>query len=161
MKSIIVYGSTTGNTEAVSAKIADKLGAEAFAVADCPPEKLGEFELIILGVSTWGAGDLQDDWEEALTTLKEVDFTGKKVALFGLGDQDGYPDTFVDGMGTLYDMVTKKGAQVVGMTSAKGYDFTNSTALRDGRFVGLVLDEDNQAELSDERIGAWIHEISG
>ena len=115
--------------------------------------------MLILGTSTWGAGDLQDDWLSAEGILENADLKGRKVALFGLGDQCGFSDTFVDGVGTLFRMVQEKGAEVIGFTGTDGYDFLSSTAQVDGRFVGLILDDNNQPDLTDERIDAWCMQL--
>lgn len=85
---------------------------------------------------------------------------GKKVALFGLGDQASYSESFVDGLGILYDAVAEEGAVIVGATSTNGYEFSESRAVRDGQFVGLVLDEDNQPSESEQRIASWIAQLS-
>ena len=116
-------------------------------------------DLLVLGTPTYGAGELQADWEEGIDRLGAASLAGKKVALFGLGDQQSYPDTFVDAIGTLYDTVTGLGAEVVGFTDTKGYEFEASTAVRDDRFVGLVLDQDNQAAKSEKRIASWTSQI--
>ena len=154
----IVYGSTTGNTELAAEKIAEALGGTAInaAAADA-----GAFQadLLILGTSTWGAGDLQDDWIAAAPLLESVDLKGRKVALFGLGDQVGFSDTFADGVGTLLRKVLDKGADVIGYTKTDGYDFLSSTAAADGRFTGLILDDNNQADQTDSRIAAWCEQL--
>ncbi len=155
MKSIVVYGSTTGNTETVAEHIAKALGAESIDVGSFDISSAQDYDLLVLGASTWGAGDVQDDWEPVLSALQELDLADTRVALFGLGDQEGYPDTFVDGMGTLYDAAIAAGATVIGKTSSEGYTFDESTALKDGAFVGLVIDEDTQSELTEERISSW------
>ncbi|MCP4969293.1 MAG: flavodoxin [Arcobacter sp.] len=156
----IFYASSTGNTEEVANKIGSKLdGFELIDIANDGVDKMNECDSIIIGVSTWGEGDLQDDWEDCLADVQEVDFTDKKVALFGLGDQDGYPDEFVDALGIMYEEVTTKGATIVGKTSNDGYEYDESKAEIDGEFVGLVIDEDNQSELTDDRLESWCNEI--
>ncbi len=156
----IFYASSTGNTEEVANKIGSKLdGFELIDIANDGVDKMNECDSIIIGVSTWGEGDLQDDWEDCLADVQEVDFTDKKVALFGLGDQDGYPDEFVDALGIMYEEVTTKGATIVGKTSNDGYEYDESKAEIDGEFVGLVIDEDNQSELTDDRVESWCNEI--
>jgi flavodoxin I len=155
----IYYGSDTGNTEAAAKQIHQAFGDEAAepkSIADATAEELAGYDGLILGTSTWGAGDLQDDWDAALSTLESADLSGKKVAIFGLGDQDGYPDTFVDGIGTLAAAARKAGAQVIGSVPTKGYNFDASTAVEDGAFVGLPLDDDNQSNLTAERITSWV-----
>lgn len=87
--------------------------------------------------------------------FEEIDLTGRPVAIFGLGDQVGYPDTFADAMIFVADQVRKQGGRLVGAWPTEGYSFTRSWAIEDGRFVGLVLDEHNQAELTDTRLQRW------
>ncbi len=152
----IFYASSTGNTEEVAGKINENLeGFELIDIANDGIDKMNECKTIIIGVSTWGEGDLQDDWEDCLADVQAVDFSDKTVALFGLGDQDGYPDEFVDALGIMYEEVSSKGAKVIGHTSTEGYDHDESKAEIDGNFIGLVIDEDNQSELTDERISNW------
>ena len=154
----IVYGSTTGNTEQAAEKIASAIGGTAVNVAGADASAF-RADLLILGTSTWGAGDLQDDWMAVDTLLERADLKDKKVALFGLGDQAGFSDTFADGVGTLLRKVKAKGAQVIGYTSTEGYDFIASTAVEDGKFAGLILDDSNQPDLTDSRIAAWCGQL--
>jgi len=157
----IFYASSTGNTEEVAGKICEKLdGFELVDIANDGVDKMGECQSIIVGVSTWGEGDLQDDWEDCLADVQAIDFSNKTVALFGLGDQDGYPDEFVDALGIMHEEIASKGANIVGHTSIEGYDYDESKAEIDGNFIGLVIDEDNQSELTDERIDNWCSTIS-
>ena len=155
----IFFGSSTGNTESAAEAIAQAFGAGAATVTNIAATSADEilgFDNIIFGVSTWGAGDLQDDFEDFMGTLEEMDFSGKKVAVFGLGDQESYPDTFVDGMGIIARAVKAGGGTIVGATSTEGITFDSSEAVEGDRFVGLALDEDNQSELSADRIAAWV-----
>lgn len=156
----IFFASSTGNTEEVAGKINEKLSDfELIDIANDGVDKMNECTSIIIGVSTWGEGDLQDDWEDCLPDVQEIDFSDKTVSLFGLGDQDGYPDEFVDGLGIMYEEVSAKGAKITGYTSTEGYEYDESKAEIDGKFIGLVLDEDNQSELTDDRITTWCKDI--
>ncbi|QGY47603.1 flavodoxin [Maribellus comscasis] len=155
----IFYGSDTGNTEAAAKQIAAKLQADIFDVASNPKDKLAEYKNLILGTSTMGIGDLQDDWASFLSDVENADLNGKAIALFGLGDADMYPDSFVDGMGEIYNTVKAKGCKIVGQVDTDGYEFDASTAVVDGKFVGLPLDEDNQSDLTNERIEVWVEKI--
>lgn len=128
-------------------------------IADSSPEDFLSFDLIILGVPTWGIGELQDDWLEFLDGLKLLDLSGRKVALFGLGDQESYPTTFANAIGILHDSLKSTGCEIIGYWSAQGYDFLESAAIRDGKFAGLVLDEENQPEMTEWRINEWLNEI--
>ncbi len=157
----IFYASSTGNTEEVANKIKEKLNDfEVIDIAQDGIDKIKECNSLIIGSPTWGEGDLQDDWEDYFEEFQEIDFTGKTVALFGLGDQDNYSDEFVDALGILYEAVEKRGAKIVGFTSTDGYEYDESKAVIDDKFVGLVIDEDNQAELTDERVQQWCEVIS-
>ena len=163
MKTIgIFYGSSTGNTgdavEAIKNELGDNV-AEIFDVSDAKVEDLNKFPNIILGTSTWGAGDLQDDFEDFLGGIDSIDLSGKTVALFGMGDQESHGETYIDGLAEVYKKVIEKGATVVGATSSDGYEHESSEAEVDGNFVGLALDEDNQSELSEERISNWVKDI--
>lgn len=158
----IFYGSTGGNTESVAEDIVSALGLEADVhdIADVGAERLNDYSHIIIGTSTWGDGELQDDWDDAFSAYEKLDFSGKTVAFFGLGDQEGYGEYFLNGMGTLYAAAVKKGAKVVGDGwSTEGYDYEDSEAVNEKGFVGLALDEDNQDDLTEERIQKWIEII--
>lgn len=155
----VFYGSDTGNTEAVAKQIAAKLQADIYDVATNPKDKLAAYQNLILGTSTMGLGDLQDDWAGFISELEQADLAGKTIALFGLGDAEMYTDTFVDGMGEIYNAIKDKGCKLVGQVAADDYEFDTSTAVIDGSFVGLPLDEDNQSDLTDDRLGAWIESL--
>ena len=157
MKTGIFYGSTTGTTEMVAEKVGALLGADVMPAAEI--DKVENYDFVIFATSTWGMGDLQDDWFGALETLAGKNLSGKKVALIGVGDQVSFGDTFVDGMGTIYEEIKDKGITLVGKTSVDGYDFSSSKAVIDGEFAGLVIDENNQSELTEERITAWVEKV--
>lgn len=157
MKTAIFYGSTTGTTEMVAGKVGELLGAEVLSATEI--DRVEEYDFVIFATSTWGMGDLQDDWYEALDKLKTKNLSGKKVGLIGIGDQFGFGDTFVDGIGTIYEEIKDVGINLVGKTSTDGYSFSGSKAVVDDEFVGLVIDENNQSELTDERINAWVEKV--
>lgn len=157
MKTAIFYGSTTGTTEMVAGKVGELLGAEVLLATEI--DRVEEYDFVIFATSTWGMGDLQDDWYEALDKLKTKNLSGKKVGLIGIGDQFGFGDTFVDGIGTIYEEIKDMGINLVGKTSSDGYSFSGSKAVVDDEFVGLVIDENNQSELTDERINAWVEKV--
>jgi len=162
MEITMIYGSDGGNTEDIATQIADKLDAtvKSIDVSKATADDFTQAQNLILGTSTWGEGDLQSDWEDFIDELDSIDFSGKKVALFGLGDQDGYGDSFVGAMSLLYEKVKEKGATIVGGgVSTDGYDFEESEAVIDGTFVGLPIDEDNQSDLTEERIDNWTTQI--
>lgn len=156
MSVTVVYGSDQGCTRGIANRIARKLNGRSLDIRKAHPTDLEAAHLLILGSPTYGFGDLQSDWEDRIAVLDKANLDGKRVAIFGMGDQMTYPECFCDAVGILYDRVVAKGAHVVGFTAPEGYDFSYSTALRDGRFVGLLLDEDNQPDLTDDRIDAWV-----
>ena len=155
----IFYGTTTGVTEDIAHRIADKIdGADIFNI-DGNEDKLNDYDVLLLGASTWGFGDLQDDWQTVLDELSNLDLQGKKVGYFGTGDQGTFADTFIDALGIINDEIKKTGATIIGQASTEGYEFSESRAVVDGKFLGLVVDEINQPDLTDERIDAWVEEI--
>ena len=157
---IVVFGSSTGTCEAIAEKIASKLGVEAINVQDLSADVVDSHQNLILGTSTWGAGELQDDWYDGLQVLQKADLSGKTIALFGCGDCESYSDTFVGGIGELYNGIKDSGVRFVGAVSPDGYTFDDSEALVDGQFIGLPLDDVNEDDKTDERIEAWIEQIS-
>lgn len=155
----IFYGSTTGVTEDIANRISSHLdGSEVYNISG-NEDKLSSFDVLILGASTWGFGDLQDDWQGVLDELANLDLNGKKVAYFGTGDQITFADTFIDGIGIINDEIEKTGALVIGQTDTDGYEFNESKAIVDDKFLGLAIDEVNQSELTDERVEKWISEL--
>lgn len=157
----IFYGSSTGNTKDVAEALAAELGAEAQNIADADADAIAGFDTLILAASTWGAGDLQDDWEDFMPNMDDIDFSGKKVGLVGLGDQENYGDTFVDGLAVIAEKVEEKGGTIVGHTATDGYEFDNSEAVKDGKFIGLVIDEDNQSDMTADRVKSWAAAVKG
>jgi len=166
----IYFGTDTGNTRRVAKTIAKKLGDDADApvnVTKATIDDLIKYDALILGTPTLGDGELPgltaggsaESWEEFLPQLQGVDLSGKVVALFGLGDQEGYGHEFVDALMLIYDQVVECGATVVGAWPTDGYSFEASKAVVDGDFVGLVIDHDNQKDLTDERIDAWLDTV--
>lgn len=154
----VIYGSTTGNTESAANQIAAAFGVEPIAIGSATADDF-KAELLILGSSTWGSGDLQDDWESEISKLEAADLSGTKVAVFGEGDQVSFSDTYCDAMGTLAKVAVGRGAILVGQTSAEGYLHTASTAVQDGMFCGLALDEINDSEKTCDRIIAWVEQL--
>ncbi len=158
-KTIVVYGSSTGTCEGIAGEIASKLGVEAISVSDMTAEVVADNDNLILGTSTWGAGEVQDDWYDGLNVIGASDLTGKTVAIFGCGDSASYSDTFCGGMAEIYNAVQAKGATVVGAVDASDYSYDDSEAVIDDKFVGLALDNDNEEYRTAARIDAWIKAI--
>lgn len=155
---LLIFGSDTHNTQDVAELIA-ACWPEDLAIQDIARTRPEDFVApghLILGISTWNEGQLQSDWEDFFPQLADIDFSGKTVALFGLGDQVGYPYTFLDAMGELYEQVVARGATVVGQWPVDGYTFDTSKAQLGDQFVGLGLDYDNQSKLTLERVTQWI-----
>lgn len=159
MKKIgIFYGSSTGQTEMVAEKLQHLLGeenAELINVDIASKEDLEKYPYLVFGTPTWGIGEMQDDWEDFSESVAKANLKGKKVALFGLGDQDTYPDSFADGVGVLYEKIKDK-ATIVGKWPKTGYMFNESEAYRGNSFVGLILDQENQSALTTERLAKWV-----
>lgn len=153
---IVVYGSTTGITEDVAGRIASKLGASAISVSEFNADVIAANDVLVLGSSTWGCGELQDDWYDGVETLKAANLSGKKVAVFGCGDSSSYSDTFCDAMSIIASAAEGAGAAMIGKVSTDGYTFDSSASAVDGKFVGLAIDEVNESDKTDERIAAWV-----
>ncbi|RYG46977.1 flavodoxin [bacterium] len=167
MRAAVFFGSTYGNTEEAARSIVEKL--QSFLAKNVPLydicrtdlRELEGYDVLLVGCSTWNFGELQDDWDRKCDFLDLVELQGKKVALFGNGDQHTYPATFQDALGILAERFEARGAEIIGQWSASGYVHSASRALRGGRFVGLALDYDNQWDLTESRISAWVKQILG
>lgn len=158
----LFFGSSTGNTEKVAKKIAAELGGLIAESKDIKKSSVEDFDFVdgfIIGLSTVDEGLLQEDWRRFWDEIEDVDFDGKVVALFGLGDQEKYGKWFVDGLGIVYDKLTGMGAKFVGSWPTDGYKWEATKSIRDGKFVGLVIDEDNQSDQTDARVKAWCAQI--
>lgn len=160
----LFYGSSTCYTEMAGEKIRAQLGEDLvdfYNINETPIITAQFYEYIILGIPTWDYGELQEDWEEIWEEINDVDFTGKKVALYGLGDQIGYPEWFLDAMGYLHSKVVARGAIPCGYWPVDGYEFEESKALTadSTMFVGLALDDENEFDKSAERIALWCNQI--
>lgn len=161
-KTGIFYGSTTGTTESVARLIADKLGiapADVHEVSKVDTALVESYDALILGTSTWGDGELQDDWYSSLQVLQGADLSGKIVALFGCGDSESYPDTFCDGIGLLFENLKDSGCIFVGAVDDSDYTYAASVAAADGKFVGLALDDVNESDRTDDRVSAWAAQL--
>uniref|UniRef100_A0A7S3VWG8 Flavodoxin-like domain-containing protein n=1 Tax=Emiliania huxleyi TaxID=2903 RepID=A0A7S3VWG8_EMIHU len=158
----LLYSTTTGNTETVAGYLSAEIGVDAVDIADA--EDLASFDGLIIGAPTWHTGADSERsgtaWDDYLYgDLTSADLKGKKVAIFGLGDQAGYGDNFCDAMDELKSCFEKQGAEVIGAWSADGYDHTESKSEAGGTFVGLACDEDNQPDQSEERVKAWVAQL--
>ncbi len=164
----LFYGSSTCYTEFAGEKIRDAINektgntiVDVFNIDDTPIIEASFYDFLIFGIPTWDYGELQEDWEDIWDDIDELNLEGKKVALYGLGDQIGYPEWFLDAMGYLHAKLKEQGASFVGYWPTEGFEYEASKATtEDGRFfVGLALDEENQFDKSDERISQWCDSI--
>ena len=147
-----------GNTEEAANLIAAELGVDdIYNIGSTSADVLNGYDKLVIGTSTWGNGDLQDEWDSF--DIDSIDVKGKTIALFGMGDSSSYSDTYCNAMGILYDKFSANGAKIVGAVSTDGYEFDESNAVRKGKFVGLALDADNQSDLTESRIKAWVEQI--
>ena len=128
-------------------------------MAKKPINEIAEYDNLILGTSTTGIGDLQTDWEDFISDFANADISGKVIAIFALGDSDSFSDSFVGSMEKIYQEIKNKGCKIVGFTNTDGYEYNESPSVINGQFVGLALDEDNQAKLTEDRVNNWLRQI--
>ena len=163
----IIYGSSTGNTEFAAYQLKEQFDSfanwdtEVVNIGACSPEKMLSFQYLALGIPTWNVGELQDDWDVFFPNLPDMDFSGKKIALFGMGDQNGYGFNFLDAVGMLADEVLLQGAEIMGLWPNSNYEFEESKAQVEDHFLGLGLDQDGQQELTSPRIKEWAQQVIG
>jgi flavodoxin I len=159
----LFYGTQTGNTQTAAETIQKEFGGDSivdlYDVSGVEASDITQYDYIIVGCPTWNIGEMQSDWEGLYEELDSLDFSGKKVAYFGAGDQIGYADNFQDAMGMLEEKISSLGGTTVGYWSTDGYEHQESKAERDGKFVGLALDEDNQSDLTESRIKTWVAQL--
>lgn len=158
----LIFDTETGNTNKVGViitKCFPENTVEVFSAAELTPEILDRYNNWIFGTPSMQKGKLADNWQQFIEG-PEYDFSGKTIALFGLGDQVNYPNEFVDGLGVLYQHLSQQGATIIGSWPTDGYNFNQSKAIINDQFVGLVIDEDNQATLTKDRISIWVAQIS-
>lgn len=159
----LFFGTQTGNTQTIAEQIQKEFGGDSVVelidIADASPEDFEAYDCVIVGCPTWNIGELQSDWEGFYDELDAIAFSGKKVAYFGAGDQVGYADNFQDAMGILEEKISSLGGTTVGYWPVDGYDFNESKAVRNGKFVGLAIDEDNQSDLTGERVKTWVAQL--
>lgn len=157
----IFYGTNTGKTTAIAEEIEFNLRKDEHEVINVADgiEKMAEFKNLILITPTYGVGEVQEDWAKVLPQMEKIDFTGKKVAVAGLGNQFAFGESFVGGMRVLYDVAVKNGAEIIGFTSTEGYKYEESESVIDNQFVGLAIDENNQDDETPDRIMDWVAEL--
>lgn len=163
MKISILYGSTLGNTERVAENIANKfLDFDVLKInikdfSDDQIELIENSDLIIFGSSTWGVGDLQDDWD--VFDFKKLNLENKTVAIYGLGDSEVYAWTYCDAIAKMHKILKSKKANIIGYVKADNYKFTKSESVEDGYFLGLALDEDNYEDDTEKRVVNWVNQL--
>ena len=162
----LIYGSDTGMTEEVTNSIIEEWTLseiEVFEASYVKNSDIENFDVLFLGLSTWYDGDLQSDWENYFKKFETMDFTNKTIALYGLGDQYGYGEYFIDGVGILAKVILEKGGKIIGHWPTEGYDYEISKAEIEGEdlFYGLAIDEDNEPELTEDRIKEWLTILEG
>ena len=148
-------------------KIQEVIGSdrcELIPVREASVKDLEKFDKIIFGISTigneaWDNEPVKSGWFGFMPELEKCDFSGKKCAIFGLGDLIRYADHFVDAMADVYHVIKENGASVYGSVDPEGYDFKDSKSLIDGKFIGLPIDEDSESNLTNKRINAWLDEL--
>ena len=141
----LIYGSDTGMTEEIAHSIVvewDISNIEVIEITNAKTSDFDKFDVLILGLSTWYDGDLQSDWESYFDEFKTINFTNKTIAIYGLGDQYGYGEYFIDGVGILAEVVLENGGKIIGKWGTKEYDFSESKAEIEGEnlFYGLAID---------------------
>lgn len=162
MKKIgLFYSYNTKKTAQSAKQIAEFFGndIEPVNAEEVTEEQFLSFDNAIIGCPTWFDGELPNYWDEFVPALEDLELKGKKIAIYGAGDQKGYPENFVDAIGIMADVLESKGAQIIGYTSIEGYEFENSAAQRGDQFCGLALDFENQVSLNKERIETWCNNI--
>ena len=160
MKSIgLFFGTDGGDTENIANALKDALGdVTLFNVSSASKDDIAKFDNLIFASPTYGEGDLQGDWEDFLANIEPSDVAGKTIAFVGLGDQDGYGETFGDGIVHIYQKLAHR-AIVVGKTSTDGYQYDCSKSFVRGKFIGLMIDEVNQDDQTEDRIAEWVEDI--
>jgi flavodoxin I len=163
MKKIgLFYSFNTKNTSRIAEQIKGSFADAEIDLINVETVTSGQFlsyDNIICGVPTWFDGELPNYWDEFIPDLEDMDLNGKTIALYGLGDQKGYPENFLDGAGILGEILENQGARLAGFTPVEGYSFEKSRAVRGDRFIGLAIDFENQGSLNEERISAWISQL--
>lgn len=157
----IFYGTTSSTTTGIVDELEFYLKNTDYKIYDVKNgiQDMKNYKNLILVAPSYGVGDLQDDWENAYSMFKEIDFTGKKVALLGLGNQYAFGESFVGAIKILYDSIIANGGEIIGFTDDKGYHYEESESVINGKFIGLAIDEVNQAEKTPERIENWVSDI--
>ncbi len=159
-KIAILYGSSGGNTETVAKRVQELFdgNADLYNVENIQLDEIKDYPYLVLGTSTTGMGDLQDDWDGFLPSFSKMDLSDKKVAMFALGDSASFSSSFAESLRVLYDEIKDK-TNLVGQVADEGYTYDDSTAVIDGTWVGLPIDEDNEYDMTEDRLSAWVGDL--
>ena len=162
-KTAIIYSFNTKKTGKIAAQLKEGFNDPAIEMLNAEEiteDVFSSFDQIIMGVPTWFDGELPNYWDEFVPALEEMDLKNKKIALFGLGDQKGYAENFLDGVGLMAEILEARGATLIGFTSTEGYEFESSRALRGDQFLGLAIDYENQGSMNKQRVAAWVEQLN-
>jgi flavodoxin I len=158
----LIYSFNSNKTSKVAEKIKEAFGGDNLELINAETLTEEEFlknKVAILGVPTWFDGELPNYWDEFGPILEELDLKDRTYALYGLGDQKGYPDNFLDAVGLMTEILEKRGARIIGHTSTEGYHFHKSRAARENQFTGLAIDFENQATQNSARVKKWVEDL--
>jgi flavodoxin I len=161
-KTGLIYSFNTNKTSLAAKKIGEEFGGEAIEQVNAETlteKELLSFDNIVMGVPTWFDGELPNYWDEFVPAIEDLDLGGKTFAIFGNGNQKGYPENFVDGIGIMADLLESRGANLVGFTPLEGYTFESSRAVRGNMFAGLALDFENQGKQVNQKIKSWVEQL--
>merc|ERR1711971_670064 len=166
MRAVGLFWSTqSGKTEEVGGMIAEAAGVEAKDASEASVADMTGYDGLIVGLPTWNTGADEERsgtvWDDYLEEIKAADFCGKPVAVFGTGDSVSYGDNYCDGIEELHSTFEAAGAKMLGYVSAEGYQHTESKSVRDGKFLGLPLDQDNEDDMTEDRVKAWVEQLKG
>lgn len=162
-KIAIVYSFNTQKTGKIAKRIKEAFGKDATVellnIEEITADEFLQYNNLICGTATWFDGELPNHWDEFVPELEDMDLKGKRVALFGLGDQKGYPENFLDGMGILGEIMEAQGARLVGFTSTEEYTYESSRAERGDQFIGLGIDFETQGTKNKDRVNGWVGKL--
>jgi len=161
-KTVIIYSFHTQKSKKVAEKVIEAFGSDKITAVNAEEITVDDFKSndnFILSAPTWFDGELPNYWDEFVPELEDMDLSNKTFAVFGLGDQKGYPENYCDAIGILVEILEGCGATVIGSITNEGYTFESSRAIRGDRFVGLALDQENQGKLTAERVKRWVEDL--
>jgi len=161
-KTAIIYSFNTQKSKKVAEKIIEAFGEnniEAINAEELTKDSFNKYTNFVLSAPTWFDGELPNYWDEFLPDLEEMDLSKKTFAIFGLGNQKEYTENFCDAIGLLAEILEDCGAKIVGQTSIEGYTYELSKAQRGDLFIGLPIDQENQARLTKNRVNNWVDQL--